>query len=152
MVLSCFLTLSQMHTQHIIYCSHQHGIFASLERILWCLLGQWKQLTKEMDFPNGVQNKAITLHICISIHNPCVGALSCVQLFVNPWTAVHQAPLSMGFSSARILEWVVTSSSRGSPWPKDPKQVSWVSCIGRWILHHWATREVHGPHKSLKFP
>ena len=23
---------------------------------------------------------------------------SCVQLFVTPWTAVHQAPLSMGFS------------------------------------------------------
>ena len=29
------------------------------------------------------------------------GALSCfngVQLFVNPWTIAHQAPLSMGFS------------------------------------------------------
>ena len=24
--------------------------------------------------------------------------LSCVQLFVNPWTVAHQAPLSMGFS------------------------------------------------------
>ena len=23
---------------------------------------------------------------------------SCVSLFVTPWTAVHQAPLSMGFS------------------------------------------------------
>ena len=29
--------------------------------------------------------------------------LSCVQLFVVPWTVAHQAPLSMGFS--RILEW-----------------------------------------------
>ena len=27
-------------------------------------------------------------------------------LFPTPWTAVHQAPLSMGFSQARILEWV----------------------------------------------
>ena len=25
-------------------------------------------------------------------------SLSCVQLFVTPWTAAHQAPLSMGFS------------------------------------------------------
>ena len=25
--------------------------------------------------------------------------LSCVQLFVTPWTIAHQAPLSMGFSS-----------------------------------------------------
>ena len=24
--------------------------------------------------------------------------LSCVQLFVTPWTSVNQAPLSMGFS------------------------------------------------------
>ena len=25
-------------------------------------------------------------------------SLSCVQLFVTPWTVAHQAPLSMGFS------------------------------------------------------
>ena len=35
--------------------------------------------------------------------------------FVTPWTIVaHQAPLSMGFFQARILEWVAISSSRGS--------------------------------------
>ena len=28
----------------------------------------------------------------------CVCMLSCVQLFVTPWTITHQAPLSMGFS------------------------------------------------------
>ena len=27
-----------------------------------------------------------------------VKSLSCVRLFVTPWTAGHQAPLSMGFS------------------------------------------------------
>ena len=35
--------------------------------------------------------------------------LSCfrdVHFFVTPWTAVHQAPLSMRFFQARILEWV----------------------------------------------
>ena len=26
------------------------------------------------------------------------GKLSCVQLFVTPWSVAHQAPLSMGFS------------------------------------------------------
>ena len=25
--------------------------------------------------------------------------LSCIQLFATPWTATHQTPLSMGFSS-----------------------------------------------------
>ena len=29
-----------------------------------------------------------------------------VQLVATPWTVAHQAPLSMGFSQARILEWV----------------------------------------------
>ena len=28
----------------------------------------------------------------------CAQLLSCVQLFVTPWTAAQQAPLSMGFS------------------------------------------------------
>ena len=35
--------------------------------------------------------------------------LSRVQLFVTPWTVAQQAPLSMGFSQARILEWVAIS-------------------------------------------
>ena len=26
-------------------------------------------------------------------------SLSCVQLFVTPWTVIHKAPLSMGFPS-----------------------------------------------------
>ena len=37
--------------------------------------------------------------------------LSHVQLFGTPWTVAHQAPLSMGFSQARILERVAISSS-----------------------------------------
>ena len=44
----------------------------------------------------------------------------------------------LGISQARILEWVVTSFSRRSSQPRD-----WtlVSCIGRRVLYHWATRE-----------
>ena len=36
-----------------------------------------------------------------------------------------------GVLQARILEWVATHFSRGSCWPRDQTQVSWVSCIGR---------------------
>ena len=43
-----------------------------------------------------------------------------------------------GTSQARILEWVAFSSSRGSFLPRDQ---TWVSCIGREILYHWATRK-----------
>ena len=40
----------------------------------------------------------------------------------------------------RLLEWLAISSSRESSWPRDQIQVSCVSCIGRQILYHWATR------------
>ena len=54
---------------------------------------------------------------------------------------VFQAPLSMEFFQARILEQVVISFSRGSSWPRDWTHISCVSCIGRQILYHWTTRE-----------
>ena len=34
-----------------------------------------------------------------------VKSLSCVQLFATPWSAAYQAPPSMGFFQARVLEW-----------------------------------------------
>ena len=68
----------------------------------------------------------------------CAQSLSCVQLFVTPWTRAHQAPLSMGIIQAKILEWVAIPSSRGSSQPRD-----WTrgSCIagGFWTI--WVTRE-----------
>ena len=53
-----------------------------------------------------------------------VTSLSHVRLFATPWTVAHQAPPSMGFSMARILEWVVLSFSRGSSQPRDWTRVS----------------------------
>ena len=43
-----------------------------------------------------------------------------------------------GISQTRTLEWVAISSSRGSSWPRDQTP---ASCIGRWILYHWAARK-----------
>ena len=45
-----------------------------------------------------------------------------------PGSSVH------GILQARILEWVVMPSSRGSSWPRDWTHVSYVSCTGRWVL------------------
>ena len=42
---------------------------------------------------------------------------------------------------ARILEWVVICSSRESSQPRDQIWVSFVSCIGRWLLYHWGHLE-----------
>ena len=53
--------------------------------------------------------------------------LSCVQLFVTPWTVACQAPLSMGILQAKILEWVALPSFRGTSQPRDWTQVSHVA-------------------------
>ena len=59
-----------------------------------------------------------------------------VRLSVTPWTIVHQAPLSMGFS--RQESW----SGLFCPSPGDlldlgiePVSLS-ISCIGKWVLYH----------------
>ena len=58
--------------------------------------------------------------------------------FVTPWSAAHQAPLTMGTVQATILEWVATPSSRGSSQPRDQIQVSHIA--GRFFTI-WASRE-----------
>ena len=60
---------------------------------------------------------------------------SCVQIFVTLWTVAHQAPQSMGFSGKEYWS-VAIPFSRASSWPRDRRQVSWVSCIGRRVLYH----------------
>ena len=64
--------------------------------------------------------------MCVHAHS------SCVRLFVTPWTAACQAPLSMGFSPKNIHVNAI-SSSRGSSQLRDWTH---VSCTGRQILYH----------------
>ena len=42
-----------------------------------------------------------------------------------------------GILQARVLEWAAISFSRGSSQPRVWTLVSYVSCIGRWILYPW---------------
>ena len=62
----------------------------------------------------------------------------CLPFCRPPWTVAHQAPLSMGNLQARILEWVVMPSSRGSSQPRDQTQVSYI--VGEFFTI-WASRE-----------
>ena len=64
-----------------------------------------------------------------------------LTLFWPLQTAAHQGCTVHGISQARILEWVAISSSRASSRPRDHTH---VSCIGRQVLYHWATREAKG--------
>ena len=42
----------------------------------------------------------------------------------------------MGIPRARILKWVAMPSSKESSLPSDWTHISYVSCIGRWVLYH----------------
>ena len=55
---------------------------------------------------------------------------------VTPWTVARQTSLPMGTLQARILEWVVMPSSRGSSQPRDQNGIPYVSCIGKQVLYH----------------
>ena len=68
-------------------------------------------------------------------------ACSVAQLFLTLWDPMDcslQDSSAHGIFQARILEWAVISFSRGSSWPRDGTR---ISCVGRWILHHWAMKE-----------
>ena len=66
----------------------------------------------------------------------------CVQL-LNHGTLCGPMDCSIPGSSirrifqARILECVAISYSRESSQPRNQTHLSWVSCIGRWILYYW---------------
>ena len=59
-----------------------------------------------------------------------------------PGSCVH------GISQARILKQIATSFSRWSSWPRDWTH---ISCTGRWILYHWATREAQPTVVAYKY-
>ena len=62
--------------------------------------------------------------LCLTLCNPMDSS--------QPGSSVH------GISQAPVLDWVAISSSRGS---LKSRGGTWVSCIGRQILYHWASWE-----------
>ena len=69
--------------------------------------------------------------------------LSRVWLFCDPMDCCLPGSSVHGIFQARILKWFAISYSRGSSWPRNWNHVSCVSCIGRQILYHCVTWEVH---------
>ena len=67
----------------------------------------------------------------------CVlSCFSCVWLCVTLWTTDLPGSSVHEILQARIREWIAIPSSRGSSWPRDRTCISYVSCIGRWVLYH----------------
>ena len=75
----------------------------------------------------------ICAHAC-----KCLVAQSCPTL-CDPVNYNPSGSSIHGIFQAHILECIAISYSRGSSQLRDKTLVSWDSCIGRQILHHWAT-------------
>ena len=86
------------------------------------------------------------VHHCVCV---CAMSLQSCPAVCDPVDCSPPGSSVHGVLQARVLEWVFTSSSRGSSRPRDGTRVSHVSCIGRRILIHCATREVQVHHCSM---
>ena len=77
---------------------------------------------------------------CAKSHQSCLTL--CDPMDCSPaGSSVH------GILQARILEWVVTTFSRGSSWPRDLTGISYISCMGRWVLYHY--HHLGSPHPCM---
>ena len=54
---------------------------------------------------------AYSLAVCSTLNLLLLSRFSRVGLLATPWTVAHQAPPSMGFFQARVLEWGVIAFS-----------------------------------------
>ena len=70
-----------------------------------------------------------------------VWSLSCIWLFVTPWTVPSRLHCLCGSPGKKLREWAAISFSRRSSQPRDWTHVFW---IGRWILYHGSTQKI-GP-------
>ena len=78
------------------------------------------------------------LSLILAVSCVCVCAQSCLSLC----SPMDYSPLGSsvhGIVQDRILVWVFISFSRGSSQSKDQTHMSYVSCVGRWILHTGTT-------------
>ena len=108
-----------------------------------------------MDFSHSLRNlpflpkkeKRITVPVCTWLpemeRRPPLYAAACLHakslhacLTLEPVDCSLLGSSFHGILQARILEWVVVPSSRGSSPPRDQTCVSHISCIGRRVLYH----------------
>ena len=66
----------------------------------------------------------------------CAESLRLCLTLCDPMDCSLPGSSICGISQARMLEWVAVSISRGSSWSRDPTSISYVSCIGRWVLYY----------------
>ena len=112
-----------------------------------CLWGDRQQTMNRRTKREGAQyllDKYVLYKVKVKVAQSCptlCDSMDCSP----PGSSVH------GLLQARIL-WVAMLSSKGSSQPRDQTHISYVSCIGRWVLYHqWHQGSTGGPNKCTDF-
>ena len=84
--------------------------------------------------PSTTPTKEYILNLCV-----CVSS-SVMSNYLWPMDCNPRGSSVHGISQARILEWVAIPFFRV---PSQPRDWTCISCIDKWILTIWATKEVH---------
>ena len=138
------LHLCLNHPNQAIFLQQKHCNNYSLKQASWQGRRHWNSSGKVSS------NKDYAVTLLFSSHKPTMWSfhdidpmctyfkvsvcmLSCTTLcdptdWSLPGFSVH------GILQTRTLEWVAMTSTRESSWPRDQVHVSYVSCIGRWVL------------------
>ena len=105
----------------------------------WCrvrlfeILISWGNIV--LNFPNMFRNILFSLHVFVILSFFSYVYAKSLQSCLTLCNTMHHSPPDSsvhGILQARILEWVGVAFSGGSSWPRDR---TWFSCIGRWVLY-----------------
>ena len=150
-VFKCFYLLICTTQQESLYTTSKNSIAHYNIYIIWlpiqsnCIIKSISSLNKNklLKFSRFVH--LLTFHSTNKCWRPNTGQAHCCESVVTQscltlWEPMDCSPQGHEIISARILEWVAISFSRGSSQPRDQTQVSYIA--GE-FLTIWATGEAH---------
>ena len=97
--------------------------------------GKWIIEHTSIELENRKRINKSSRHLKVSLRHAC--ALSRFGWDWLWWTAVHQAPLSMGFSRQEFWSGSLCSPSGDLLNPQIQPNSLVSTCIDRWVLYHW---------------
>ena len=118
----CVYTQSLSHVWPL-----ESGVIYIVICVCVCVCVCTQSLSRVWPLESGAIYIVIYIYVCVCVC-ACTQSLSCVWLFVTPWTVACQAPLSMGFSRHEYWRGVAISSSRGSSQARDQTLI----CVQDW--------------------
>ena len=105
--------------------------------VIWRFCYLPSNLTLMILFSSRLTPQALVLYLAPFILLPlCAQSLKSCLTLCNPMVCSLPDSSVHGILQARILEWVARPSSRVSSWPRDWNPISYVSCVGGWVLYH----------------